>query len=169
VIPFISLTIGYGLSISNRFSYGDSGGLFGQLIPVGRKYPALDIVHVDKRSYFDGDESMFEKIGLAAGINWITGVGEPFFSRGGGAKLGEGLPAGITSETGPYGIIFRLGDSPITGQAGVDDATLPLYYALGERLAPLWSPSLRNDPVFGDNYARESLAWERRFFDGGGG
>lgn len=166
-LPFISFVAGYGLCLSERFAEGDRGSFLGQMIPVARRLPALDIMHADARAWIDGDESNFAQMGLA-GVNWITGIGEPFFSKGGKAKLSEGLPTGISSETGKNGIIFRIGDKPITGEAGVDDGTLPLYQALGTRLKTLWSPNSRLSPVFGDHYARESLAWERRFFDGAG-
>lgn len=166
-LPFVSFTAGLGFCLSERHAQGDDGGFLGRMMPAAHRYPVLDTMHAERRAFFSGDERDFPKIGLA-GINWITGVGEPFFSKGGGAKLGQGLPDGVTAETGKHGIVFRLGDAPITGEAGVDDATLPLYHALGQRLKTVWSPQPRPSPVFGDDYPRESLAWERRFFDGPG-
>lgn len=72
-----------------------------------------------------------------AGITWLTGVGEPFLTWLGGAKaIGADLPAAIMCDEGPHGAIFQLGPQPITGEAGVVNADLRLYHALGNRLQP---------------------------------
>lgn len=167
-LPFVSFTAGYGLCLSERHAQGDDGGFLGQLIGVAQRYPVLDMMHAERRAFFPGNEADFPRIGLA-GINWITAVGEPFFSKAGGARLSDGLSPDITASIGPNGVVFRLGDAPVTGERGVDDATLPLYYELGHRLAQAWTPVARPSPVFGDAYPRESLAWERRFFEGSAG
>ena len=162
-LPYISFAAGYGLCLSDRFAQGDGGEFLGQLMPLASRYPALDLVHAEKRTWISGSEHELADIGLT-GINWLTGVGEPFFSAGGREKLGTGLSDAIGTAVGPHGIVFRLGHQPVSGEAGVDDAPLGLYAELGARLRPLWQPQPRPSPVFGDDFPRESLAYERRFF-----
>jgi len=65
---------------------------------------------------------------------------------------------------GPRGIVYQLGEKPISGESGVDDAHLPLYHELGVRLCSLWMPPKRPSPIFGDDQDKESLKYERRFF-----
>lgn len=162
-LPYVSFAAGYGLCLSDRFAQGDGGEFLGQLMPLAQRFPALDLVHAEKRTWFSGTEHDFAKVGLT-GINWLTGVGEPFATQGGWDRLGAGLPAGITMSRGPNGMVFQLGPKPISGEAGVDDDTLPLYAALGARLRSVWLPQPRPSPLFGDDFAPESLAYERRFF-----
>lgn len=162
-LPYVSFAAGFGLCLSDRFAQGDGGEFLGQLMPIAARYPALDLVHAEIRTWYSGDERDFAKVGLT-GINWLTGVGEPFYTRGGREQLGSGLPAGIDIATGPNGIAFRLGPRPISGETGIDDATLPLYAALGARLRTVWMPQPRPSPIFGDDNAQASLAHERRFF-----
>ena len=133
-LPYISFLAGYGLCLSDRFVSGDAGAFAGQLMPIAERYPALDLMHFERRSWFSGTEQDFADIGIA-GINWLTGIGEPFVSRAGGAQaLASGLPTGIHSKVGPHGVVFQLGARPITGEARQDDQSLPLYHALGARL-----------------------------------
>jgi hypothetical protein len=162
-LPYVSFAAGYGLCLSDRFAEGDSGEFLGQLMPLAARYPALDLVHAEKRTWFDGTEHDFARVGLT-GINWLTGVGEPFVTQGGRDRLGAGLPADIAIASGPNGIVFRLGPKPLSGEAGVDDAALPLYAALGARLRTVWMPQPCPSPLFGDDHAHESLVYERRFF-----
>lgn len=162
-LPYISFVAGYGLCLSDRFAQGDAGEFLGQLMPLAARYPALDLVHIDSRTWFDGTEHDFAKVGLM-GINWLTGVGQSLITQGGRDWLSAGIPADIAIDTGPNGTVFQLGAKPISGEAGVDDATLPLYAALGSQLRSVWMPKPRPSPLFGDDFAKESLAHELRFF-----
>lgn len=166
-LPYFSFLAGYGLSLSDQFDNAAAFDLMETLMPVARRYPALDLQHAEQRSAVRGDEGDAASFWIA-GINWLTGVGGPFLSAlGGAAVLTRDLPAGIDVNVGPNGVAFKLGERPITGEAGVDDATLPLYHYLGHRLRPLEYPSadtLRKF-VFGKYKEAESLAWMRRFYD----
>ena len=83
-----------------------------------------------------------------------------------GAK--GGLPPEITASSSDGAVLFQMGDRPISGEAEEDHALLPLYHALGRKLAPLkdGGPSKEHprSPIFG--WPDESLLWERRLYDG---
>jgi len=165
-IPYVSFLAGYGLCLDDRFAQGDDGGFAGQLMPIARKFPALDLMHAEKRSWFPGDENDFAELGLA-GINWITGIGDAFAGALGGADRFQAPASEIEVISRSNGVALRLGATPISGFEGSDDAYLPLYSAVGRAIAPVWTPQPRPSPVFGDDHMRESLAWERRFFGEG--
>lgn len=166
-IPYHSFSAGYGLSLSDRFKNGAEMELRAELLPVALRYPAVDLCHMENRTRVPQDEK--DAGGYWIGdVNWITGVGEPFLSAlGGPAVLMRDVPAGIEASSGRYGVVFRIGDRPITGEAGVDDATLGLYNQLGKLLMPRDHPSAARPrpPVFGTLKEAESLAWTRRFYD----
>jgi len=102
-----------------------------------------------------------------AGINWITGVGEPFLSALGGAnQLANNAPEGVSTIAGPHSVAFRVGSAPL---AGDDRSAIGVYRALGDILQPFDYPSEDNPPmapVFGDMMPKESLDWARRFYTG---
>jgi hypothetical protein len=159
-LPFTSFMAGFGLSLGER--YAGSPGVDAALMEYARRYSAVDLLRDEDRGFFPGGLENHAD----TGINWLTGVGEPFRGRaGGGARLGAGLPAGIAVADGPHGVAFRLGDRPVSGEAGVDDANLPLFHALGAKLAAVNKPLAegRHAPVFGEGGRPQSLAWERRF------
>ncbi|MCV0397647.1 MAG: DUF3396 domain-containing protein [Rhizobiaceae bacterium] len=166
-LPYFSFSAGYGLSLSDQFDNAAAFDLAEMLIPVAHRYPALDLQHAEQRNAVPKDEADASAFWIG-GVNWLTGVGEPFVSALGGAPaLARGLPAGIDMNSGSSGVVFRLGEHPITGEAGVDDTALPLYRQLGQRLRPIGYPdadSLRKF-VFGKFKQAESLAWMRRFYD----
>ena len=167
-LPFGTMMAGFGLSISDSVEGGGEEFMQG-LMPIAEKYPALDIAHSERRSWFADYEDDLSQYWLS-GINWITGVGGPFLAALGGAdRLMANLPAGITAFKGQNSVMFQLGDRPITGQAGVDDDLLPLYHALGQRLKPAIDgcPTKKHPhkPVFSEYEMEKSLAWSRRFYD----
>lgn len=163
-LPYLSVIAGYGLRMSSRFDTGDAGDYFGNLRPLAARYPVLDMGYEDSRSYFPGDLSEVHEIGVA-GINWLTGIGEPFRAKA-GSGLTLDLPSGLRADVGPHGTLFQIGDGPITGEAGVSDMQLPLYHELGTRIAQAWAPNedMHRSPVFGEMLEDESLAWERRLY-----
>lgn len=165
-LPFVSVTSGFGLSLGEQFVGGDPAAVYGPLMDYARRYPTIDIMRDEYRSFFPGDPENYPAIGIAA-INWITGIGEPFRSRlASRGLLSDGLPTGVDMLDGPWGTFFRLGAAPTSGEAGIDDATLPLYRWLGQMVAHAYRPSQDDPraPVFGGMAKAESLAWERRFY-----
>lgn len=169
-IPYGTAVGGYGLSLSEAINNGSMDEFAENLIPIARKFPALDICHNGFRYWFADYEYDLSTYWLA-GVNWLTGVGEPFLSAlGGAAALKDGLPPGIRAEEGNRSMLFQLGARPVTGQAGTADGDLSLFHALGARLKPRgWGwPSEKKPPnrIFGEGHDTESLAWFRRFYDG---
>lgn len=165
-LPYFSFIAGYGLALSETYSHGDTQDIYNALYRYGLRFPVVDLVTDEARSRSsDDDGSGVPELGLA-GINWLTGVGTRFLHAG-AASIVQGLPPAIGLNQGPNGIVFRAGEGPISGEAGADDATLPLYSALGARLSRLWRPNedMPRPPVFGEFLPRESLAWEQRFFE----
>jgi hypothetical protein len=173
-IPLYSFLGGYGLSLAETYREDE-------LIPIAQKYPALDLAAATSRHWLPGGWPEQERDRYwIAGINWLTGIGAPFLSMlGGAAALVAGLPAAIEAKSGPHNTIFQLGPAPVTGEAGADDASLPLYHALGKKLRPpnfhvkdkdlesagISEPYNSFGPVFGPMKWEESLAWARRFYD----
>ncbi len=165
-LPLGSAMGGYGLSLSEDF--GNQSG--DRLLPIAHRFPALDLSKIRYRAWSANREHDLGTYWIA-GINWLTFVGEPFLAALGGADaITRGLPAGIILQQSECGVLFQLGDRPITGEKGQDDDLLPLYHALGERLKPKDNghPSAKHPRVeiFGPELAKESLLWERRFYDG---
>ena len=170
-IPAGTALAGFGLALSDLIDNSTASQSAQNLLPVALKYPAIDVSHNGRRRWFADYERDLTTYWIA-GISWITVVGEPFLSALGGADaLASGLSPQIAVRKGRDSVMFQLGDRPITGEAGTDDALLPLYHALGGRLKPKGNghPSRRNPrhPVFGKSQKARSLAWERRFYDGG--
>lgn len=174
-LPIHSGLAGYGMCISDTldwpvYTHG--------LIEPARRFPVLDLcASIDRswvldsgygeRDYRDGRHMWL------GGLNWLTHVGEPFLSRLGGLKaVTDGLDSRIIWDTGKDAVVFQIGERPITGQAGIDDDLLPLYFELGQRLQPPddGCPSTRYPfhRVFGGNPTEypENVHWARRFYDG---
>ncbi|MCP2040342.1 hypothetical protein L1281_000924 [Neisseria sp. HSC-16F19] len=167
-IPTRSGFSGYGMCLSQDYpGYGPEQG--GYSYDVARKYPALDAQYLYPRGWSQGYEDDPARTWIL-GLNWLTLVGEPFLSRMGGlAAVTRGLPPEITWQTGHDSVLFQLGERPITGQAGVDDDLLPLYFELGKRLKPSGNntPSLEYPQhVFFTIDKQSSVDWTRRFYDG---
>lgn len=165
-LPYLSFCGGYGLCLSENALNGQ----FPASHAVIQKYPALDVHHPGAVAFWR--ENPIEEVGLC-GINWLTGIGEPFRSRMGGASaLRAVLPSGVAIDDGPNGVVLQLGAVPITGQTGVDDAELFLYHAVGQSLRDVWMPTEDNnagpifETMFNDNAL--SLAYYQRFFNGSG-
>jgi len=172
-IPYYSMVAGYGLSLRETYHANE-------LPPIALKYPALDLAAATSRNYFPDEWPDKERNHYwIAGISWLTGIGEPFLTWLGGTKaITNGLPAAILVDEAQHGVIFQLGPQPITGEAGVDDAHLQLYHALGQRLRPhdfhvkdedmesigQSEPYRSFGPVFGEMAWEESLRWARRFY-----
>lgn len=167
-LPMRTVIAGYGMATSSYFDGHETAREL--LIPVAMKYPALDICPSPLRAWFADHDNDFTQ-SWVAGVNWLTLVAEPFLSTLGGPEaIMKGLPDTIETRTSNNAVLFQLGEQPITGQKGEDDALLPLYNALGQRLKPHGEdcPSGRHprEPVFGSENADLSLLWERRFYDG---
>ena len=166
-LPYVSLMAGFGLSLGERYAAHDADTTYAALGAYAARYPAVDVARDDERSFFPGSPQDYPLIGIG-GINWLTGVGEPFQSRAGGcAALAAQAPADVQITDGEYGTLFTLGAGPISGEAGVDDASLPLYHWLAGQISAAWSPSEDDPraPVFGRAAKGPSLAWERRFYE----
>lgn len=167
-IPTRSGFAGYGMCISQE--YYDNGPARGsRTYYVARKFPALDAQDLRTRGWANSYDD-YPTDTWILGLNWLTLVGEPFLSRMGGlAAVTEGLSPEITWQTGNDTVLFQIGDRPFTGEAGVDDALLPLYFELGARLKPSGDnkPSLTHpNLVFGSTMLQDSVDWDRRFYDG---
>lgn len=165
-LPMRSALAGYGMATSSFFDDYETPRPL--LMPVARKFPAIDVCPSPMRSWFPDDDLDFRR-SWVSGVNWLTLVRDPLLSEMGGAeKLMSELPPEITARSSDRAVLFQLGDRPITGEAGKDDAFLPLYHALGRKLSPLKdggpSKEYPRFPVFG--WPDESLLWERRFYDG---
>src|SRR6218665_677053 len=167
-LPYVSVMAGFGLSLGEYFAGSDAAATYGALMDYASRYPAVDVARDDDRSFFPGAPEDYPAIGIG-GINWLTGVGGPFRSRAGGFQaLAAQAPAGIEVMDGAFGTLFKLGAAPASGEAFVDDATMPLYAWLGKRLSRVYRPSddAPRAPVFGGMAKAQSLAWERRFYGG---
>jgi hypothetical protein len=168
-IPTRSGLAGYGLSVSQDFPDNGPNDHVHAAMPVGHKFPALDLPYLNNRGWVNGSDDDPKRTWIL-GINWLTLVGEPFLTRLGGVKaITDGLDSRITYEVGRDTVLFQLGERPITGEAGADDDLLPLYFELGARLKPLGdgAPSMAHKRiVFHNMLAAERVAWERRFYDG---
>ncbi|MCR6478219.1 DUF3396 domain-containing protein [Variovorax sp. ZS18.2.2] len=167
-LPVRTALAGYGMATSSHFDRNEPPRSL--LLPVARKYPAIDVCPSPLRAWFPNEDHDLGRSWIC-GINWLTLVGEPFLSVLGGAeRLLKGLPRAIEADVSDRAVLFQLGERPITGQKDEDDALLPLYHALGRRLKPFGEgcPSVRwpREPVFGSGAAHSSLLWERRFYDG---
>jgi len=166
-LPYVSVMAGFGLSLGERYAGPDAEATYSALSDYAARYPVVDVARDDERSFFPGSPQDYPLIGIG-GINWLTGIGEPFRSRAGGADtLAAQAPADVQVADGPFGTLFTLGTGPISGEAGVDDAGLPLYTWLAKQIAAVWSPGEDDPraPVFGRTAKSKSLAWERRFYD----
>jgi hypothetical protein len=165
-LPYVSVMAGYGLSLGQRYAGSDAAATHLALSAYAERYPVIDVARDEDRSFFPGSPRDYPLIGIC-GINWLSGIGEPFRSRAGGAKaLVEHAPSDIKVADGPFGTLFRLGAEPISGEAGVDDSALPHYSWLGSRLSPAWNPEEDDPraPVFVRGAQSKSLVWERRFY-----
>jgi hypothetical protein len=170
-LPFGTAVGGYGLALAEVVHNGSSMDEFAKkLIPVAQKYPCLDVCHNGFRYWYadyEGDLSTY----WLAGINWLTGVGEPFLSALGGSKsLLANLPSEVRAFEGPSNIVFQIGDQPLTGQPEAESILLPSFYKLGKKLSPRpggW-PSSKKTPglLFGEDHEKLAVAWFRRFYDG---
>ncbi|MCU0912140.1 MAG: DUF3396 domain-containing protein [Rhodobacteraceae bacterium] len=173
-LPVTTGNGGFGLCISQKFGWDDV--VPDGLDAVGHKFPTLDICKCDKRQWWREQAGDFTKHWIS-GINWLTLVGEPILAALGGAeKVTAGLSPAITWQAGPHSVLFQLGDRPITGEKGVDDDLLPLYFELGQRLQPIGDgcPSMAHEThdVFGRfahpserEYKQLNTDWARRFYD----
>lgn len=166
-LPYYSFSAGFGLSLSDQYLNGARSTLLEELMPVASRYPAVDIMHASNRNRAPEKENDIEDYWIS-GINWITGVGEPFLSAIGGInKITSKLSETISVATNKNGATFRIGDRPISGLRNHDDEYIRLYHQLGNALKPPGYPSHNHPPfpVFGDFKRTESLAWMRRFYD----
>ena len=170
-LPVVTGIAGYGMNFSDTF--GAMSGSEWELRPIAKRYPALDLLRPRNRTWRGAQPDNFKEYWLV-GINWLTLVGEPILSRlGGVAKITRDLDPRITWQEGDNTVLFQLGPHPITGQKGVDDDLLPLYFELGARLKLLGddfpSASWRTQDVFGsvgDNELKLlNNDWARRFYD----
>jgi Protein of unknown function (DUF3396) len=166
-LPFGTGLCGYGLSLSE--DAGKHSQANENLVKAAVRYPALDVARNYLRSW-NGSIEYDQRAYWLAGINWLTFVGQPFLSALGGVEeISRGLPSQIAVAKTASGVMFQLGDRPVTGEKNVDDDLLPLYHALGRKLQPPGNghPSEQNRrrSVFGDKLD-VSLKWERRFYDG---
>ncbi|RCW79888.1 type VI immunity family protein [Paracoccus lutimaris] len=166
-IPTRSGFAGYGLCLSqDHHGTGPSQGY--RTYEVARKFPAIDTQYLSSRGWANGSDDDPNRTWIL-GLNWLTLVGEPFLSRMGGVtSITDGLPSEITWEKGNETVLFQIGDRPITGEAGIDDALLPLYFELGARLQPPGdvTPSRKYPrPVFVNTLQNEGVDWDRRFYD----
>jgi len=170
-IPHRTSTIGYGLALAERTSAD-----LAMQERIALNYLALDVMkpttYVWRGPYHDKPEAHWLR-----GINWITGIGEPFLSMlGGHSAIINDLPDAITGwQAKDIGIsFFQCGDAPVPGRPDIDRDALDLYLALGQRLAPppggYPSTEYRPNAIWSDARDPDSLdlAWHRRFFDGPG-
>ncbi|MEL6565200.1 MAG: type VI immunity family protein [Pseudomonadota bacterium] len=171
-LPVFGALAGYGMCHSDTFDWPHGDDLY--LKNIARKYPALDVCGSEMRRFrFDYDDDTSKH--WIPGINWLTLVRDPYLTALGGIKaITDGLDSAIEVETGNNGVLFQLGDRPITGEKGVDDDLLPLYFELGQRLQPKGdgAPSAAEpwQEPFGhysadDENKRQNLNWARRFYD----
>lgn len=170
-LPVVTAIAGYGMCISDTFDWPHDGG--NALLPVARKFPVLDLCVPGNRSWRGAGADEFKEFWLN-GINWLTLVGEPVLSALGGADaVTRDLSPDIQWSKGRDTVLFQLGPRPITGERGADDALLPLYFALGDRLRPLDGhyPSANGRTQYpfghvGDQQHKEcNNDWARRFYD----
>lgn len=165
-LPVRSALAGYGLATSSFFDAYESPRPL--LMPVAEKFPVVDLCPSPLRAWsadFDDDLSR----AWLSGVNWLTLVGDPILAAlGGPERLMEDLPSEVTAHVADRAVLFQLGAFPITGEKGRDDVLLPLYHALGRKLQPFGdgepSSAFPRQPVFG--WPEQSLAWDRRFYDG---
>ena len=171
-LPLSSAVVGYGMAISSYFDACSKPREL--LLPVARKYPALDICPSPLRQWFSLDSRKDNTFyHWLSGISWWTIVSEPYLSECGGPDaIRDGLSDEILIDEGRGSILYQLGERPITGEFGEDDDLLPLYFALGQRLAPRegcrGSQGMARGYVFGDRlkpFAKASIDWDRRFYD----
>ena len=169
LLPVATANMGYGICcFDSLIGETESVGYWQNL---ARRFPALDVCPMDKRNQWRLEhKGNFTNYWLD-GITWITFVGNHFLEPLGGVdKLTKGLDSRITWEESKNGVLFQLGSHPITGEAGVDDDLLPLYFELGARLKPFKEncPSASHNwqRVFSP-YPEENLNWQwaRRFYD----
>ncbi|PQV56465.1 uncharacterized protein DUF3396 [Defluviimonas denitrificans] len=171
-IPVFSGLAGYGMCLTDTLDWPHPSEE--AVYPVACKYPVLDLCKDYNRTWSSSQvrNNDIVKNFWAVGINWLTLIQEPLLAAmGGKAALTDGLDSAITWEEGPYGLLFQLGDRPITGEAGVDDALLPLYFEMGQRMRPASGEipaALKRHTVFstspGDR-AEDNLRWVQRFYD----
>lgn len=166
-IPFSSFSLGYGLSYSVGMEEDVSEDQLKKIQRIARRYPVLDISPAATKSWSSEFENRNNKSWIG-GINWITGVGEPFLDRLGGAqKVMENLAEDISAKRNENGVAFTIGDKPITGEHTVDDKYMPQYFELGRRLRPIADghPSSEHPRVSVFPSQAVSINWERRFYD----
>ena len=171
-LPVFAGLAGYGMCHSDTFDHPHAEDE--QLKNIARKFPVLDVCGSEMRRFWYEDDDDTSKHWIP-GINWLTLVRDPYLTAMGGAKaITDGLDSAIEVETGNNGVLFQLGDRPITGEKGVDDDLLPLYFELGQRLQPKGdgapSAAVPWQEPFGHNSAdeenkRQNLNWARRFYD----
>jgi hypothetical protein len=171
-IPWSSMIAGYGMTLMEDMDSGFEEER-NELAPIALKYPNVDVQHPYGRNW-GGDWDNPETFWLS-GIDWLTGIGEPFLSRFGGAdSIVSRLPAGVTGVRGPVNIILQLGDKPTAGGPDEPASALEPYFAVAKLLAPSPDgyPSAKhrvNNP-FANHYDQKKdprgLEWARRFIDG---
>lgn len=76
-LPYLSFCAGYGLCMSEQAV----NGVFPESHGVVQKYPALDVAHPGLIAHYSEDP--IQEVGIC-GINWLTGIGEPFRTQAGG-------------------------------------------------------------------------------------
>ena len=167
-LPVATANMGFGISGFDSLIGASSSGYW---LEIARRYPALDICTMrDRDQWWLEHKGDFTKYWLD-GVTWITFVGRHFLDPlGGSAALTNGLDPAIAVTETENGLLFQLGARPITGEAGADDALLPLYIALAARLRPLGNgcPSAENNwqrPFTDDPDSALNVEWARRFYD----
>ena len=171
-LPVFGALAGYGLCHSDTFDHPHEHD--DNLKNIARKFPVLDVCGSEMRRFWFDDDSDTTKHWIP-GINWLTLVRDPYLNAMGGVKaITDGLDSAISWEAKQGGVLFQLGDHPITGEAGVDDDLLPLYFELGERLQPQGNGAPSKETPwqipfgqFNNNPEndRANLNWARRFYD----
>lgn len=170
-LPIVTAIAGYGMCISDTLDWPYGGNW--TLKPVAKKFPVLDICLPGNRVWRGAEDHEFKEFWLN-GINWLTLVGEPILSALGGVdKITRGLNPEISWQVGKENVLFQLGPRPITGEKGVDDELLPLYFELGKRLRPLDGnyPTFPGRTQYPFGYVEDQASkelnndWARRFYD----
>jgi Protein of unknown function (DUF3396) len=171
-IPWSSMVAGYGMTLSEHFSSGFDEER-DALAPVALKYLTVDIQHPYGRNW-RGDWEDPNSYWLS-GIDWLTGIGEPFLSRFGGADaIIAKLPGGVTAKRSDKNLILQLGPRPTAGGPDEPLSALQPYFAVANLLAPTLDgyPSTKHrvDNPFANHYDQKKdprgLEWARRFIDG---
>ena len=171
-LPVYGALAGFGMCHSDTFDWPHGKEKY--LQNIAHKFPVLDVCGSQQREFSFSDDDDTTKHWIP-GINWLTLVRDPYLSAMGGVDaVTKGLDSAITVETGNGGVLFQLGDRPITGQKGVDDDLLSLYFELGQRLQPKgngapseavpWQKPFGHENCNPDQ-DRANLNWARRFYD----